>query len=281
MKKFKEALARYRRKLRRRKAERNRQIAEYKKTHAVGNAKQAHKRARQTRWLRHLVLKTGRAVRRIALNHREGVDFYGSGPSAAELKGAGRDFVVVYLGVATRDEIDAYAAGGVDVAFVYERDNEAFLRGYGEGEQYARTARYHADQLGLPKSQVIYFAADFNVMDSQLDSCMSFVAGAQHVLGAGAVGVYAGLNLIEHAAQHGVAYLWQTYAWSNHVWCPAAHLRQYLIDLPENPLSIGGHPVDYDKSTKADFGQWKAAPQPPHHHRHPSHPPHHRGHHQH
>jgi len=130
--------------------------------------------------------------------------------------------------------------------------------------QDAKDAAAQAKSCGMPAGRPIYFAVDFDASSSQQSAINAYLDGAASVLGKNRTGIYGGYNPVKRALDGGhCAWAWQTYAWSGGKWDSRAQLQQY-----SNDHTIGGVGLDYDRSTKNDYGQWKvgvspAPPQPP------------------
>ncbi len=63
---------------------------------------------------------------------------------------------------------------------------------------------------------------------------------------------------IEAAVESGkAAWFWQTRAWSDGKLHDRAHIFQFEVDTKKHPVRRFGASVDFDRSLKADYGQWK------------------------
>lgn len=105
----------------------------------------------------------------------------------------------------------------------------------------------------MPAGRPIFFAVDFDASSGQEAAISTYLDGAASVLGKAGTGVYGGYTVVKHAldGDH-CRWAWQTYAWSGGKWDTRAQLQQY-----SNDHVIGGVGLDYDRSTKSDFGQWR------------------------
>src|ERR687887_27134 len=64
--------------------------------------------------------------------------------------------------------------------------------------------------------------------------------------------------LTRAAADSGKAtWFWQTRAWSDGKLHDRAHIFQFEVDTEKHPVRAFGAAVDFDRSLKADYGQWK------------------------
>jgi Domain of unknown function (DUF1906) len=187
----------------------------------------------------------------------EGVDYSFQRPSATNLKLAGKWFVGSYAGPGfgkffTKAEIGALHALGIAVVILAERFPDSALSGYAEGQSQAQEADAMSYTWGLPADRPIYFAVDFDMQVAQRPAVKDFLDGCAAVIGRNRVGVYGGIRTTEWASQNRYAsWFYQTYAWSDGEWGPAAHIQQY-----RNDQILGGAQVDLDRSYVTDYGQW-------------------------
>lgn len=264
MKKVRQALRRLRRRLARQVQDRATEIRKYRKTKRARHARNVRKDSKRIHWLKHLVRRERRRKRRVEESHREGVDWAYGNISPEALKRAGKDFVVRYVSSDSSKSLSAsearrYSRAGIDLVVVFEDEAGAARKGYSEGHRDARRAYDMARRVGMPDDRPVYFAVDFDAAGEGVD-VRPYFRGAADSIGKQRVGIYAGLHTLRQVANADiVGFYWQTYAWSHHQWDKRAHLRQWLVYLPENQIKIAGVPVDYDKSRKADFGQWKVS----------------------
>lgn len=175
---------------------------------------------------------------------------------------AGYRFVVGYVSQDTTGknlsstDVAALHSAGLDVGLVYEFATSAALGGAVRGRSDAWVAVDHAKTLGAPAGTCLYFAIDFNVTASQLDTALAYLQGAESVVRAAGyrIGVYGGYSLCAYLVGRWSGLLWQTYAWSAGQWCPAAVLRQV-----RNGVHVAGADVDVDEAEALDWGQWRGA----------------------
>lgn len=207
-----------------------------------------------------------RRIERYEEYHRYGVDCAYGRPSPESLLDEGRTFIGLYLTpedfCMTRRDIERYSAGGVDIFTIWEESPEAPRDGYVRGVQHGRKAVALAKKVGMPKHRPIYFAVDFEVNGPEVGPYFVGINHAVHGTGY-QIGGYGSYKCLRYLFDRRlIAWGFQTYAWSydyeedRRNWEPRAQVRQVLINLPENPLMIGGSWVDYDRSRTADFGQW-------------------------
>ncbi len=187
----------------------------------------------------------------------EGVDALDAPPSP-EIAAAGKRFVCRYLKVATRAQLAADRAAGIDTVLIFESSGVDFTGLAAQGRLDATTAKAQCAALGVP-GQPVYFAIDAGT--TLLNEVNNYLSGCAEVLGLPLVGVY-GSDLVVGAALAGryCTYAWQTYAWSGGMLDPRVNLYQYL-----NGQSLAGYGVDLDRTvvSDVDFGQikWGGAPQ--------------------
>jgi peptidoglycan hydrolase-like protein with peptidoglycan-binding domain len=199
----------------------------------------------------------------------EGVDYAWGRPGAAALKAAGKTFAMRYLSHSTsgknltKSEATSLSSAGIDLGVVWETTSSRAKAGYAAGQQDAKDADAQAKACGMPNGKPIYFAVDFDASPGDKAAILNYFKGVASVIGKNRTGMYGGYYPIKWAFDAGdIAYGWQTYAWSGGKWDSRAQLRQY-----SNDHVIGGVGLDYDRSVKSDFGQWRVGgapvPKPP------------------
>lgn len=141
---------------------------------------------------------------------------------AAKLKVQGVSFVGRYLAPAgyskaiTKEESETLHDAGIAILLCWEVGAEAMRGGATQGAYDASRARWMAESLGVPSGTAIYFAADYNVPDSDLPMCEQYIKSAQAALGASyEAGAYGPLKLVEFLHSRGACRkFWQCVAWS-------------------------------------------------------------------
>jgi Rv2525c-like, glycoside hydrolase-like domain len=193
----------------------------------------------------------------------EGVDYSVARPSPTELYKAGKRFACRYLyGTApgkavTRAEIDALHKAGLAVVLNWEWQADEAKGGFATGRDRGRRARDIVSALGAPPNAAVYFSVDYDARD--MAPVREYFRGITSVWPKGRTGIYGGRRVIEAAKREGwCPWLWQTFAWSDGVWVPGAHIQQY-----RNEVNFQGHDVDLDRALTATYGQWAIAPPPP------------------
>jgi peptidoglycan hydrolase-like protein with peptidoglycan-binding domain len=180
-----------------------------------------------------------------------GVDYSFSRPKVADLKAKNVSFVLRYTPTydakgnevskkgLTYEEAKSLNSAGIKCGLVFESYAARAAEGFKSGAADATTANLAAKSL--KPGCVLYFAVDFNPSSSEMSHVVDYFKGICSVLDVERVGVYGGYATIAAISKAGVAsQFWQTYAWSNGKWHPAANLRQYL-----NGQTIGGAGVDF------------------------------------
>lgn len=187
----------------------------------------------------------------------EGVDYSFARPSPTGLAAAGKKFAVRYVGPGTdgkhlhADELAALRAAGLDVVANAEGSAGGFT-GATAGRDWATSADAACRALGMPADRPIYFSVDFDAGSADWPGIDAALRAAAAVIGAARVGVYGSYATVAHCRAAGTAaWFWQTYAWSNGLWQPWAHMQQY-----RNGVTIAGGDCDLTRATVADYGQW-------------------------
>jgi hypothetical protein len=177
-------------------------------------------------------------------SYRLGIDYAWGAPIAIPaLKRAGITFVGRYLSNdpsknITRSEYEQLHANNIDVLLCWETTAERALAGEQAGRDDAIKAAAQRSACGIPTSQPIYFAIDFDATGPDVDA---YFTGAASILGT-ATGAYGGYKPIKHLLDHHlIHHAWQTYAWSDGHWDPRARTRQY-----SNGHQLARIEVDYD-----------------------------------
>ena len=173
-------------------------------------------------------------------------------PSSAQIKAAGKQFVVRYTRAVTATQLAADRAAGLATVLVFESSGVDFTGGAAQGQLDAQLAQKQLAGVGL-KGRPVYFAIDAGT--SLLQDVNAYLEGCCSVLGKPNVGVYGSYSVVTAAlAGSWCTWFWQTYAWSNGQLNPQAHLYQYL-----NGQGLDGCTVDLDRTVVSDvnFGQIK------------------------
>ena len=186
-------------------------------------------------------------------------------PPIAALKAAGFTFLCRYTGYfagyndaqpqtqqgkcLTPEEAKALSMAGMTIVSNYEWYETRPTEGYAAGVWDAQEAQKIHLACGGPANRPIYFSVDF---DAAGPDVLDYFHGVSSVIGLIRTGVYGSYRVLAYLFDQGaIAWGWQTYAWSGGAWEPRAHIQQY-----SNGMIMSGLSVDYDRSLKADFGQW-------------------------
>lgn len=181
------------------------------------------------------------------------LDFSYARPGGATLTANGVTSVGRYLGTdgrcITLDELNDYLSNEVSVWFIKENRADGMLYGYGQGVNDATAAQGQLDILGQSNAAV-YFTADFNALPSQFATLDTYLAGVASVIPVTRIGIYAGIDYMNHAANL-ATYRWKTASSSfDHGQTPTVtiHLIQTLDAVPIPN-------TDYDVIVEAEHGQ--------------------------
>lgn len=185
-----------------------------------------------------------------------GIDYAWVHPDPKAIKAAGYVFACRYLSRdpsknLTRAEADALATQDVWVVANWEYGAQDMLRGYAGGIADAQLAQAQAVAAGMPSGRPIYFSADWDVTPTQESTVLAYLSGADSVLGHSRAGEYGGYYPIKIARDSGVAWTWQTSAWSGGQWDSRDTVRQ------TGSAVVGGVQVDVNEAMTADYGQWQ------------------------
>ena len=183
---------------------------------------------------------------------------YVTGPPIDALKQAGVTFVCRYLSyvnpltqikLLSAHEATALTQAGIAIISNYEWYANRALESATSGVQDAQIANAQHKACGGPPDRPIYFSVDCDCDGSQT---VEYFRGVASVIGLERTGAYGSYRVIKYLLDnHLITWAWQTYAWSGGQWDSRAHIQQY-----QNGVGFAGADVDYNRSLKADFGQW-------------------------
>ncbi len=185
---------------------------------------------------------------------------YVSGPPISDMKAASVTFVCRYIGytdpqlsqikILTPDEARTLIAADISPVSNWEWYANRALAGYTAGVWDAQEAQKRHIACGGPPDRPIYFSVDVDVTGNQVAAYFQSIAS---VIGLARTGAYGSYRVLKYLFDNNlIRWGWQTYAWSRGQWEPRAHIQQYA-----NGMTLAGHSVDYDRSIKPDFGQWR------------------------
>jgi len=179
-------------------------------------------------------------------------------PPIVDMKSAGVSFVCRYLSyvnsltavkLLTPAEARSLNQAGISIVSNYEWYANRALEGFNSGAQDAQIAAGQHANCGGPANRPIHFSVDVDCDGWQV---ADYFRGVASVIGLSRTGAYGSYKVLKYLFDVGaISWGWQTYAWSYGQWEARCQLQQY-----QNGMSMGGQPVDYNRSTKADFGQW-------------------------
>lgn len=128
----------------------------------------------------------------------------------------------------TEEEIAILRDAGLAILLCWELGAEAMKGGSARGAQDGTRARLIAERFGVPKGTCIYFAADYNVPNSDLIFAEQYIKAAQAALGGQyEAGAYGPMALVEFLSVRAIGKkYWQCVAWSPY-FMEAAQTWQY------------------------------------------------------
>lgn len=180
---------------------------------------------------------------------------------AERFRADGFEFVCRYLVPTgwkklTRQEAEAVSAAGLQLVSVYETTASRALGGRSAGLIDGAIAAQTARALGQPTGSRIYFAVDFDVAPSQMDTVVDYIRAASEATPDYKTGVYGSAAVIEAMmSAQACSGFWQTYAWSKGRRISGIHIYQY----DNGPSGLGkpmhGINVDLDEA-QGDVGWW-------------------------
>lgn len=187
-----------------------------------------------------------------------GIDMAWGRPGVTAIRNLGASFICRYVSHDTTGknldptEAQTYSNAGLNMVLVWEQGATDMRLGANQGAADAHDAAGLAHSVGMPGDRPLYFAADWDVQNSELNAVLAYMHGAAQILDAKRVGVYGGYRVVKAVLDAGYPWAWQTYAWSGGQWDPRAQIQQY-----SNDHFLNGVGIDYDRATKADYGQWR------------------------
>jgi hypothetical protein len=204
----------------------------------------------------------------------QGVDFSFDHPTVAQLRAAGKRFMIRYVYPASqalgtknlsRVEADSYRANGIRIVSNYESWAGRARDGFAAGQADAGAAHSHHVACGGPTNRPIFFSVDFDTNTSWYDEVDAYFTGVASVLGVARTGVYGEYEIVKHlmdtgrvgpSATRGMFYAWQTYAWS-----AGQYDERCCLAQDRNGVALGSGTVDLDSAHAADYGQWDFSPE--------------------
>lgn len=193
---------------------------------------------------------------------RLGVDFaWGGPPSAVSLRKAHISFVGRYFSHDFSKNIHAaeykfLKSLGIDTIVAWETTATRARDGGLAGRSDALAAEIQRAACGMPDSQPIHFAVDFEASISEIES---YFKSIHNMISLERTGAYGGYEVIKRLFDAKlISSGWQTYAWSAGRWDRRARYRQY-----SNGHFLGGVEVDYDVDVGASSAPKRHPVAPP------------------
>ena len=113
-------------------------------------------------------------------------------------------------------EANGLLDAGLAVMLCWETSADRVKGGASAGNADGTTAKALAEAMGIPAGTAIYFAADYNVPESDFSAVYEYLYAASIVLKPYEVGLYGHEKLVHTMAQRSVCkHFWQCCAWSN------------------------------------------------------------------
>lgn len=188
-------------------------------------------------------------------------------PVANMFRRDGNGFVARYLVPTgwkrlTKSEAKIISLAGLQIVSVFETTDNRALGGYEAGREDGVTASQLAADIGQPDGSCIYFAVDFAPADSDMETVMAYIRGANEASPNYATGVYGSYDVIEAAVQAGVcSHYWQTLAWSRGLKSDHANIYQNDTGSDGNGIQQNGILIDEDESY-GNEGWWNTLSEP-------------------
>jgi hypothetical protein len=189
------------------------------------------------------------------------IDYYGGWTMTLSSlwKRHGIDIVIRYVGqphnskCITARELHGLRDNDISLCWVYETTATWMLGGRSAGQRAATAALSHIQSIGGPSDAIVYYAADWDVQETDLAACYACLDGAARETPSAQVGVYGGYRLVHGALDEGyAAWAWQAAAWQYGHIDPRCALLQHVGET-WGPLGVN---YDGDDVRKTDVGQW-------------------------
>ena len=193
---------------------------------------------------------------------RQGLDYAGGRPSAADIKANGYTFVCRYLSdggpslpgkLLIPSEVSDLQANGIDIVSNWETTGVDALDGFGAGVSDAQQADSVHQSLGGGQAP-IYFSLDWDEAPSQDAVVEQYFQGVASVIGLQRTGAYGGywpLSRLLDASL--ITWAWQTQAWSGGNTDSRFHILQ---NNNAGYAYVDGVQCDIDEALVDNFGQW-------------------------
>ncbi len=158
----------------------------------------------------------------------------------------------------TAREAAALRGCGLALMLCWETTAKRMLGGASAGAADGAAARELAAALGVPAGTLVYFAADWDVQEDELDAALAYFRAARSAVQPYGAGVYGGARVMRAMCSE-TAWLWQSVAWSDG-FLPITQVRQYQWQGSPDAKALAakvGAAVDLDCAVSLD-GMWLA-----------------------
>lgn len=156
----------------------------------------------------------------------------------------------------TAQEAAILRENGLAVMLCWETTAKRMLGGASAGAEDGAAARELAAALGVPSGTLVYFAADWDVQEDELDAALAYFRAARSAVQPYGAGVYGGARVMRAMCSE-TAWLWQSVAWSDG-FLPITQVRQYQWQGSPDAKALAakvGAAVDLDCAVSLD-GMW-------------------------
>jgi hypothetical protein len=155
----------------------------------------------------------------------------------------GYEFVLRYLAENWKgmkaEEAKMLLSVGLKIGTVYEKGGHREDLVGANGITHGRDAYRIAKNIGQPIGTTIYFAVDYEALNSDMNNIEAYLRAAATAIPGYNLGVYGSYYVIEAMKARGVCnYFWQTVAWSNRKISKYANILQSAINITKNGIGI-------------------------------------------
>lgn len=160
----------------------------------------------------------------------------------------------------TASEAQEIRKAGLSLMLVWEITGDRVKGGLDVGKVDGATARQLAEEMRVPINTAIFFAADYNVPESDFSAVYDYLYGASISCAPYPIGLYGHEKIVHEMAARKVCwYFWQCCAWSTNALDPAAQVWQYQWQGGDDAKALAskvGFAVDLDSAGTFD-GMWR------------------------
>ena len=189
-----------------------------------------------------------------------------SARAAMILKAEGFSFVGRYLvppsyaKALSWAEAEILHAAGLEILLVWETTAARMRGGTAAGREDGARACARAQELGVPETAILYFAADFDACPEEMSALRAYLTAARDQTGPYEVGVYGSYRVVEAMRGSVARGYWQCVAWSGGRVSDAMTVYQAQWQGAEEARALGaklGFAVDIDECPDtARAGMW-------------------------